>query len=113
MLTIYKKQRKDPKTKKTGDSRYNYQNKLDKPCFQYDTAHGDFKDLTRKIASDKILRDKVFNVAKNLKYDGCQRGLASLVFKLFNKKVSGAVIKNENMSNKELAEELQNQSQKN
>ena len=42
-------------------------------------AYGDFKDLTRRTASDKILRDKVFNIAKNQKYDGCQRGLASVV----------------------------------
>ena len=38
-------------------------------------AYGDFKDLTRRTASDKILRDKVFNIAKNKKYDGNQRGL--------------------------------------
>ena len=42
-------------------------------------AHGDFEDLTRRIASDKILRDKVFNVAKNPSYDRYQRGLASMV----------------------------------
>ena len=42
-------------------------------------AYGDFKDLTRRTASDKILRDKVFNITKNQKYDGCQRGLASVV----------------------------------
>ena len=42
-------------------------------------AYGDFKDLTRRTASDKILRDKVFNIAKNQKHDGCQRGLASVV----------------------------------
>ena len=38
-------------------------------------AYGDFKDLTRRTASDKILRDKVFNIAKNQKYDGNQRGI--------------------------------------
>ena len=38
-------------------------------------AYGDFKDFTRRIASDKILRDKAFNKAKNPKYDGYQRGL--------------------------------------
>ena len=54
----------------TGDSRYIYQNELDKACFQHDMAYGDFKDLTRRTASDKILRDKAFNIAKNPKYDG-------------------------------------------
>ena len=53
-----------------------------------------------------ILRDKAFNVAKNAKYDGYQRGLVSMVYKFFDKKTSGSVIKNENISNKELAEEL-------
>ena len=67
------------KFKETGDSRYIYQNKLDKACFQHDMAYGDFKDLTRRTASDKILPDKAFDIAKNTKYDGYQKGLASLV----------------------------------
>ena len=46
-------------------------------------AYGDFKDLTRRTASDKILRDKAFNVAKNPKYDGYQKGLASIAYKFF------------------------------
>ena len=49
-------------------------------------AYGDFKDLTRRTASDKILRDKAFNTAKSSKYDGYQHGLASMVYKLFDKK---------------------------
>ena len=60
------------KFKQTGDSPYIYQNELDKACacFQHDLAYGDFKDLTRRTASDKILRDKAFNVAKNSKCYG-------------------------------------------
>ena len=69
-------------------------------------AYGDFKDLTRRTASDKILHDKAFNIAKNLKYDGCQRGLASIVHKFFDKKTSGRRVKTKNISNKELDEEL-------
>ena len=42
-------------------------------------AYGDFKDLTRRIASDKIMPDKAFDIAKNTKYDGYQKGLASMV----------------------------------
>ena len=49
---------------KTGDSRYIYQNELDKACFERDMAYGDFKDSTKRTVSDKILRDKAFNVAK-------------------------------------------------
>ena len=47
-------------------------------------AYGDFKDLTRRTASDKILRDKAFNIAKNWKYDGYQSGLASMVYNFFD-----------------------------
>ena len=74
------------KFKETGDTSYIYKNELDKACFQHDMAYGDFKDLKRRTASDKILRDKAFNIAKNPKYDGYQRGLASMVSKCFDKK---------------------------
>ena len=47
-----------------------YQNELDKVCSQHDMTYGDFKDITRRTASDKILRDKAFNIAKNPKHDG-------------------------------------------
>ena len=70
MWTIYKKQRNIQKFKETGYSRYIYEIELDKACFQHDTAYGDFKDLTRRTASDKILCDKAFNVAKYPKNDG-------------------------------------------
>ena len=50
-------------------------------------AYGDFKDLARRTASDKFLRDKAFNIAKNPKHDRYQRGLASMVYKYFDKKV--------------------------
>ena len=80
------KKRKKQKFKETGDSRYIYQTILDKTCFQHDMAYGDFKDLTRTTASDKILRYKAFNIAKNLKYDGYQRGLTSMVYNFFDKK---------------------------
>ena len=74
-------------------------------------AYGDFKDLIRRTASDKVLHDKAFNIAKNRKYDGYQIGLASMVYKLFDKKSSladksakgsGLAIK----QNQQLAEEL-------
>ena len=57
-------------------------------CFQHDMAYGDFKDLARRTTSGKVLRDKAFNIAKNPKYDGYQRGPASMVYKFFDKKSS-------------------------
>ena len=74
------------KFKETGDASYIYKNELDKACFQHDMAYGVFKDLARRAASDKVVRDKAFNVAKNPKYDGYQRGLASMVYKFLDKK---------------------------
>ena len=79
--------------KETGDSKYIYQNELDKACFQHDMAYEDFKDLTRRRASDKMSRDKVFNIAKNPKYDGYQCGLASMVYKFFDKKLQAEQLK--------------------
>ena len=73
------------KFKETEDTSYIYKNELDKAYFQHDMAYGDFKDLERKRFSDKVLRDKVFNIAKNPKYDGYQRGLTSMVYKFMIK----------------------------
>ena len=84
-----KNKERTQKFKETGDTNYIYKNELDKACFQHDMAYGDFKDLKRRKASNKILRDKPFNIAKNRKYDGCQRGLASMVYKIFDKKSTG------------------------
>ena len=70
-------------------------------------TYGNFKDLTRITASDKILRDKAFNIPKNTKYDGYQRRIASMVYKCFDKKSLGETIKDENLANKAFSEELQ------
>ena len=80
------------KFKEIGDTSYIYKNELDKACFQHDMAYGDFKDLKRRTASDKILRDKAFNIAKNPKYDGCQRVLASMVYNFLIKSQQGVVL---------------------
>ena len=78
------------KFKATGDPKYIRKNELDKSCFQHDMAYGDFKDLAKRTAADKVLRDKAFNTAKDPKYDGYQRGLASMVYKFFDKKTKGS-----------------------
>ena len=89
---------------KTGNTDLTYKNELDKACFQHDMAYGKAKDLVRRTQSDKVLRDKAFKIAINPKYDGYQRGLASMVYKFFNKKSKGSGITNE--SNYQLANEL-------
>ena len=69
-------------------------------------AYGDFKDLNRRISAENVLRDQVFYIAKNPKHDRYQSGIASMVYNFFDKISSGGTVKNENISDKELAEEL-------
>ena len=69
-------------------------------------GYGDFKYLTRKTASDKVLRDKVFSIAKNPKYDGYQRGLASMVYKFFDKNSKGSGVNILLDFNEQLAKKL-------
>ena len=72
--------------KRTIDTSYIYRNELDKACFQHDPAYADHKDLMNRTEADKVLRDKAYDIASNPKYDGYQRGLASMVYKFFDKK---------------------------
>ena len=78
------------KCKQTGDTRYIYRNELDKACFQHDSAYFDHKDLLGRTHADKVLRDKAYDIGSNPEYDGYQRGLASMVYKFFDKKTGGA-----------------------
>ena len=78
-------------------------NELDKGCFTHDAAYSDNKDLTKRTVADKILKNKAFDIAKDPKYDGYQRGLASMVYKFLDKKSSGSGVKlipqNEKLAN--------------
>ena len=58
--TFTKNKERIQKSKETGDTSYIYKNELDKACFQHDVAYGDFKDLAKRTATDKLLRDKTF-----------------------------------------------------
>ena len=69
-------------------------------------AYGDFKDFTRKTASDKVLKDKTFNIAKNPKYDGYQRGLPSMVYRFVDKKSEISGVNNDIKQNEQEAKEL-------
>ena len=72
--------------KRTGDMCDIYRNKLDKACFQHYSAYANHKDLVNRTEADKLLRDKAYDIASNPEYDGYQRGLASMVYKFFDKK---------------------------
>ena len=63
----------------TGNTHFIHRNELDKSCFEYDMAYGKSKDLAKRTQSDRVLRDKEFKIASDPKFDGYQRGLASIV----------------------------------
>ena len=94
------------KFKQTGDTRYIFRNKFDKAYFQHDSANADQKDLINRTKSDKVLRDKAYNIVNNPEYDSYQRGLASMVYKVFDKKSIGSGVKKLKDSSLILADEL-------
>ena len=78
-----------------------------KACFQYDKAYDKSKDIAKRTQSDNALRDKTFKIASDPNYDGYQRGLASMVYKFFDKKSNGSGVDAE--PNYQLANELHRQ----
>ena len=105
-----KNKKRIEKLMQSGNTDFIYKNELDKACFQHDMAYGKSKDLVKRTQSDKVLRDKAFKIASNPKYNGYQRGLASMVYEFFDKKSAlldkskGSGITNE--PNYQLANEL-------
>ena len=65
--------------RETGNLNHIYKNELEKACFAHDAAYPDSKDLTKRTISDKILKDRAYEIAINCKYDGYQGGLASMI----------------------------------
>ena len=74
------------KIMQTGNTDFNYRNELDKACFQHDMGYCKSNDLAKRTQSDKFLIDKAFKIASDSKYDGYQKGFASMVYKFFDKK---------------------------
>ena len=98
------------KFKETGDTNYIYKSELHKACFAHDATYSDSKDLIKRTVADKILKNKAFDIAKDPKYDGYQRGLASMVYRFFDKKSKGSGVKHVNTKlipqNEKLTDEL-------
>ena len=92
------------KFNQVGDLDILYENELDN-CFAHDAAYSDFKDMKNRTAAEKILRDKAHEIAKDPKYYGSQRGLASMVYKSFDKKTAVSSVKSI-LQNEQLAGEL-------
>ena len=89
--TLTKNKERIRKFMETGDTNYIYRNELDKACFQHDKAYGDFKDLKRRPQSDKVFKNKAFEIPNNPKYDGHQRRLSSMVYKFFDQKSKSTI----------------------
>ena len=93
--TFTKNKERIEKFMKTGNTGFINKNELDKAFFQHDMAYGDLKHLAKRTASGKVLREKAFKTAKNPKYDGYQRGLASMVYKFLIKNLVEVVLMNQ------------------
>ena len=76
----------------TGNTEFIYRKELDKACFQHDGAYGKSKDLTKRTQSENVLRDNAFKIASDPKYDCYQKGLATMVYKFFDKNLVGVVL---------------------
>ena len=74
--------------KRTSDTCLLYRNELDKACLKHDAAYVEYKDVENRLISDQKLRNSAYDIASNPKYDGYQRGLASMVYKFFDSKVA-------------------------
>ena len=85
----------------TGKLNYIYKNDLDKACFQHDMAYNKFKDLEKRTQSDIVLKNEALKIASNPKYNGYERGLASIVYNFFDKKCRRSRLKSQ-----QLADEL-------
>ena len=83
--------------KETGNLKHLYRNDLDNAYFDHDGAYLDSKDLAKRIISDKILKDRDFEIATNRGYDGCQKVFESMVHKSFDKKTGSGINVNEQL----------------
>ena len=70
----------------TGNTNFFYRDELDKACFQHNIAYGKSNDLIKRTQADKVSKNKAFKIDSDPKYHGYQRGLASMVYKFFDKK---------------------------
>ena len=86
------------KFRETGDLKHPYKNKLDNICFAHDAACSDRKDLAQRIISDKVLKDRVNEIAKSPKFNGYQRTLGSPVYKFFDETTGSRASVNEELT---------------
>ena len=84
------------KFREAGNLKHVYRNELNKACFAHDAVYSDSKDLAKRTISDKVLKDRAYEIAMNPKCDGYLRALESMVYNFFEKKAeSGASVNEE------------------
>ena len=108
-IVFTKHRERNKKFRETGYLKHLYTNELDKACFAHDAAYSESQDLAKRTISDKILKDRAYDIARNCGYDGYQRVLASMVYKFFDKETrsgAGAISKVRISLSEQLAEEL-------
>ena len=74
------------KFKDTGNLKYLYRNELDKACIPHDAAYSVSKDVAKNTISEKVLKERGCEIARNPNYDGYQKALASMFYKFFDRK---------------------------
>ena len=97
------------KFRETGNLKHLYRNGLDKACFAHDATYSDSKDLAKRTISDKIFKNRAYEIARNRGYDDYQRALASMFYKFFDKKAGSGAIATSKAGinvNEQLAQEL-------
>ena len=75
----------------TGNLKHLHRNELDIASFAHDAGYSDSKDLSRRTISDKILKDRVFEIARNRNYDEYKKALASMVYKFYDKETGSGI----------------------
>ena len=93
-----KHQERIKKFRETCNLKHLYKNELEKTCFVHDAAYSNSKDLTKRTISDKILKDRAYEIARNHGYDGYQRPLASIVYKFCDKKTRSEISVHEQLA---------------
>ena len=85
------------KFRETGNLKHWYRNELDKDCFAHVIAYSDSKNLTKRTISVKNLKERVYEIARNRKYDEYQRTLVNMVYRLFDKETGSGMSLNEQL----------------
>ena len=95
------------KSRETGNLKHLYRNELDEAFCSHNSVYSDSKGLAKRTISNKILKDRAYEIGRNRKYYGYQRALPSMVYKVSDKKTGSGISINEQQAD-ELHKPVQN-----